>query len=147
VASGQPLATNYQPLDFGESMIARPMRFEFLEVLEQDWEPMPKAGLIAWLVFYIFFLVQAVGEGSLRNLMDLVFVPVHEGGHALFGWLGYWPLVLGGTLLQLLVPAALACYFLLRRQLPGTAFCAFFFFENFLPIATYMADSRKQELE
>ncbi|HEV2182558.1 MAG TPA: hypothetical protein VGR39_02650, partial [Candidatus Acidoferrales bacterium] len=28
----------------------------------------------------------------------------------------------------------------------GTAFCAFFFFEQFLPIATYMADARAQAL-
>ncbi len=33
-----------------------------------------------------------------------------------------------------------------RRQVPGTAFCAFFFFEQFLPVATYMADSRSQSL-
>jgi hypothetical protein len=41
---------------------------------------------------------------------------------------------------------ALAAYFVLRRQLPGTAFCAFFLFEQFLPIAIYMADARSQEL-
>ena len=28
----------------------------------------------------------------------------------------------------------------------GTAFCAFFFFEQCLPVATYMADARAQEL-
>jgi hypothetical protein len=33
-----------------------------------------------------------------------------------------------------------------RRQITGTAFCAFFFFEQFLPIATYMADARSQSL-
>jgi len=30
--------------------------------------------------------------------------------------------------------------------LPGTAFCTFFFFEQFLPTAIYMADARAQEL-
>jgi hypothetical protein len=40
----------------------------------------------------------------------------------------------------------LAAYFAYHRQIPGTAFCSFFFFENFLNVATYMADARAQEL-
>ena len=52
----------------------------------------------------------------------------------------------GGTLLQLGVPVMLAAYFAYHRQVPGTAFCSFFFFENFQNVATYMADARAQEL-
>ena len=55
-------------------------------------------------------------------------------------------MVAGGTFLQLFVPFALAVSFAFRRQVLGTAFCAFFFFEQFLPIAIYMADARSQEL-
>jgi hypothetical protein len=54
--------------------------------------------------------------------------------------------VAGGTFLQLFAPFALATYFVFRRQVLGTAFCAFFFFEQFLPIAVYMADARAQDL-
>jgi hypothetical protein len=32
------------------------------------------------------------------------------------------------------------------RRLQGSVFCLFFFFEQFLPIATYMADARAQDL-
>jgi hypothetical protein len=78
--------------------------------------------------------------------IDLVFLPIHEGGHLLFGRLGQTMGVAGGTLLQLGVPLAIAIYFLFQRQLLGTAFAAFFFFENFLQISTYMADARKMEL-
>jgi hypothetical protein len=60
----------------------------------------------------------------------------------LFGYFGRWIMVAGGTILQLFVPLALAIYFALRRQLQGTAFCAFFFFEQFLPVGIYMADAR-----
>ena len=56
-------------------------------------------------------------------------------------------MVAGGTFLQLFVPFALAVYFVFQRQLPGTAFCAFFFFEQFLPVGTYMADARARCLE
>jgi hypothetical protein len=54
--------------------------------------------------------------------------------------------VAGGTFLQLFVPFALAAYFFFRRQSQGVAFCLFFFFEQFLPLATYMADARAQDL-
>ena len=40
----------------------------------------------------------------------------------------------------------LATFFIFQRQIPGTVFCFFFFFEQFLPIATYMADARAREL-
>jgi hypothetical protein len=56
-------------------------------------------------------------------------------------------MVAGGTFLQLFVPFSLGVYFAFRRQVPGTAFCAFFFFEQFLPIGTYMADALCQCLE
>ena len=56
--------------------------------------------------------------------------------------LGLW----GGTLLQWLVPFLLAGYFFTQRQAVSFAFCAFFFFENWLYTATYMADARAMVL-
>lgn len=85
------------------------------------------------------------GRGLLL-LIDGVFIPIHEGGHLLFRIFGEFLMVAGGTALQLLVPFWLALYFFFRRQPQGVAFCLFFMFEQFLPIATYMADARAQEL-
>ena len=45
------------------------------------------------------------------------------------------------------VPVLLVVYFAFQRQLTGVAFSSFFFFENFLNVATYMADSRRMELQ
>jgi hypothetical protein len=121
-------------------------RLPILEELEQDWEPIPRAALVAWVIFYVLFLYQAARGSGLLLLMDGVFVPIHEGGHLLFRLGGQFISVAGGTFLQLFVPIALATYFLFRRQAQGVAFCLFFFFEQFLPIATYMADARAQDL-
>jgi hypothetical protein len=121
------------------------MNFDFFAALEEDWQPISKPALIAWLAFYGLFLIYALTARSGGLLIDLVFVPIHEGGHLLFGWVGQWPGVLGGTFLQLFVPAALATYFVFQRQATGAVFCVFFFFENFLGIATYMADSLAQQ--
>lgn len=121
-------------------------RFPFLEPLEEGWQRVPLAALIIACAFYGLFLLQAAqGSGALL-MIDLVFVPIHEGGHLLFRFFGEFLAVAGGTLLQLSVPLMLATFFIFERQVMGTAFCMFFFFEQFLPVSTYMADARAQEL-
>jgi hypothetical protein len=121
-------------------------RLPFLEVLEDDWRPVSRAILIVASAFYLLFLYQAARGSGVLLMMDLVFVPIHEGGHLLFRFFGEFLAVAGGTILQLSVPLMLAAFFIFQRQIPGTAFCLFFFFEQFLPISTYMADARAQEL-
>jgi hypothetical protein len=121
-------------------------RLPFLESLENEWQPVPRAVLIVASVFYLLFLFQAARDTGVLLMIDLVFIPIHEGGHLLFRFFGEFLAVAGGTILQLSVPLMLATFFVFQRQVPGTAFCIFFFFEQFLPVATYMADARAQEL-
>jgi len=121
-------------------------RLPLLEILEEEWRPIPRIALWIWIFFYVTFLIGLAAGWEFPRLIDLVFVPVHEGGHLLFRWFGEFISVAGGTFLQLAAPFALAVYFAFRRQPQGVAFCLFFFFEQFLPIATYMADARAQEL-
>ena len=119
---------------------------EFREHYRQPWRPLSRAALIAWLTFYSLFLIYAwSGRGGFL-LIDNVNLIVHEGGHLLFSYLGYTLMIWGGTILQLFVPLALAAYFAYLRQPAATAFCGFFFFENFLYISVYMADARAQAL-
>jgi hypothetical protein len=122
------------------------MRVRLCETSAEEWEPIPRWALASWLTFYSLFVVYALCNRSGFLLIDYVNLPIHEGGHLLFGWFGQTLGVLGGTLLQLLVPAALTVYFASQRQPSGTTFCAFFFFENLLNISTYMADARAQQL-
>lgn len=112
----------------------------------QPWQPLSLASAIGWQAFYVLFLIYALRSNSGFLLIDNANLVVHEAGHLLFGWFGETIGIYGGTLLQLLVPFALAASFAWRRHTAGTAFCAFFFFENFLYVATYMADARAQEL-
>nr|HEV7953422.1 hypothetical protein [Candidatus Acidoferrales bacterium] len=121
-------------------------RLPFLGALEDDWQPVPRYALTGWSIFYAFVLYELMSGGNFPKYMDLVFIPVHEGGHIIFGWFGEFISVAGGTFLQLAAPAMLAIYFVFRRQPQGVTFCMFFFFEQFGPIATYMADARAREL-
>jgi len=121
-------------------------RLPFLEAVEEPWSSTPRIALVAWLLFFSLFLYQLARGSGFLLLMDGVFVPIHEGGHLLFRWFGEFLAIAGGTFLQLFAPLALATYFFFQRQAQGVAFCMFCFFEQFLPIATYMADARAQEL-
>ena len=123
------------------------MELELLDALNDPWNPVSRPARIASLAFFGIFLVYALTTKSNFLFIDMVFLPIHEGGHLMFSYFGETLHILGGTILQLLVPFALAIYFLFQRHLTGTAFAAFFFFENFLNVGTYMADARAIALD
>ncbi len=115
-----------------------------------DWQAISRLGALVSLCFYVLFLLYAVGSGPHFLILDYANLMIHEAGHPLFGILGgggedgfgHTLMVLGGTLLELIVPLACAVYFFFQRQAYGTAFSFFWFFENFLYIGVYMSDAR-----
>ena len=113
---------------------------------DKPWKPVSRPEIIAWLVFYVGFLIYAFNAHGAGLFIDAANMVVHEGGHNLFRWFGATLCLWGGTLLQWLVPFLLAVYFFSQRQVTGFIFCAFFFFENWLYTATYMADARAMDL-
>jgi len=115
-------------------------------ILDEPWKPVSRPALVAWLVFYVAFLAYAFSAHGGFLFIDSANLVVHEGGHNLFGWFGPTLGLWGGTLLQWIVPFLLAGYFFIQRQTTGFDFCLFFFFENWLYTATYMADARAQAL-
>jgi hypothetical protein len=117
-----------------------------LESLDAGWRPVSRRSLVIACLFYGLFMVEAArGSGILLGI-DLVLVPIHEGGHLFLQFFGEFLGVAGGTIFQLGVPLLLALYFARQRQVQGTAFCTFVFFEQFLPISLYMADARAEDL-
>jgi hypothetical protein len=113
---------------------------------EVSWKPVSRPTMVAWLIFYMGFMVYALGRSPASLFIHSANLVVHEGGHNLFGWFGPTLGLWGGTLLQWLVPVLLALYFFSERQVPGFVFCLFFFFENWIDTAEYMADARAQLL-
>jgi len=112
----------------------------------EPWRPVSRSAVVSWLIFYAMFLVYAFQAHGGFLFIDSANLVVHEGGHLLFGWFGRTIGLWGGTILQWLVPLLLAAYFFHERQPAAFAFCAFFFFENWLYTATYMADARAMAL-
>jgi len=115
-----------------------------------DWKPVSRPVAVIITVFYLLFLLYAANNRSGFLFLDFANLAIHEAGHPLFGLFGggaesgfgYTLMILGGTLLELIIPLACATYFFFRRESTGAAFCSFWFFENFLYIGTYMADAR-----
>jgi hypothetical protein len=127
------------------------MRFEVLD----GWKPISCP--VAWfaLAFYVLFLLYAASNRSGFLFLDYANLAIHEAGHPLFGifadenqaGFGYTLAILGGTLLELIVPFGCAVAFLFRREVSGVAFCLFWFFENFLYIGHYMATARSMDIQ
>ena len=113
---------------------------------EIEWKPVSRTAVVLWLSFYALLFLYLAAHFSEPTLLDNVHLPIHEGGHLLFSWLGEKPMLWGGTILQLLVPALLAGTFAARGDLLGTTFCSVGFFHSLNGVATYMIDALKREL-
>lgn len=79
-------------------------------------------------------------------ILDSANLAFHEAGHPLFGFVSERLGVYGGTLMQLLMPAA--CVYEARREDKAAAFyfCVIWLAENLLNVARYMADARAHDL-
>ena len=94
------------------------------------------------LLPYAFWLVFAYEF----HFIDWLNLFIHEGGHSLFTFFGEWMHFLGGTIAQLLVPLAIALYFLYRREKYASAFCGLWLGESMMYMARYMGDAQEQLL-
>jgi hypothetical protein len=111
-----------------------------------------------WWLYLGLWVVLSVWGGSymLKSLHDLgwspgllhhVNLPFHEAGHVVFGIFGSFIRSLGGTLGQLLMPIICAAALLRTRgDTFGASVCLWWFGQNFLDIAPYMADARAGRL-
>ncbi len=99
---------------------------------------------------FVLFALLAAARPWLENLwlLDMVNLAFHEAGHPIFGLLGIrFLMVLGGTLMQLLMPLAALAHFGRRKQRVSACAAFVWFGQNFIGIGRYMADARAQQLE
>ena len=102
-------------------------------------------GLIAWT----WMLARASIESNLvgQSFLHLIDLPFHEAGHIVFMPFGEFLMSLGGSLMQLIVPATFTIAFLTRHRDPfGAAVTTWWLGENLLDLAPYINDARALEL-
>ena len=84
-----------------------------------------------------------MGHNSvLMRVLHRVNLVFHEFGHPAFSYFGWTLGISGGTLGQLLIPPVVTVAFWRQRDTLGFAVGGFWFFENFLDVAVYMADAK-----
>ena len=118
-----------------------------VEPASRPWKPVPFWALAVTSVCFVFLMyllkTDLLGHHSfwMRGLhrVNLVF---HEFGHPAFSYFGRTMNILGGTLGQLLIPLIVTVAFWRQRDALGYAVGGFWFFENFLDVAVYMADAQ-----
>jgi hypothetical protein len=108
------------------------------------------AGLVAWSIWFfqtdyreLYGHLPEINE-SFMHLVNLAF---HEAGHILFGVLGDFMGVLGGSLMQLLVPGAVMVTFVLKhRNTFGGAVGLWWLGQSAMDLAPYINDARAGQL-
>jgi hypothetical protein len=116
---------------------------------QEFWKPIttgPFIGLslVFFGLFYLLYSHGPMGEGIFLFLLHNVNLVFHEAGHFILALLNFGriPVILGGSLGQLAIPLIVCVTFFREKDRAGFAFAGVWFFENFLDIAVYMADSR-----
>jgi hypothetical protein len=101
------------------------------------------AVLAAWTVYLLVGPLDAASN-SFVHLIDLVF---HEAGHPIFAPLGEFMMVLGGSLMQILVPLICAGAFLFQQDDEfGAAACVWWAGESLMDLTPYINDARDLKL-
>jgi hypothetical protein len=101
------------------------------------------AGLGIWTIQFGRTPIAADAMDSFLHLPDLVF---HEAGHMMFAPFGRFMTVLGGSLLQCLIPVIAAIAFVRQAEPFGAAICSWWAGQNLVDLAPYIADATSLRL-
>lgn len=103
----------------------------------------PRAVLLAYLGYAGYRHLTDPEYGSIFSGITLA---IHELGHVLFGFLGEWLSVAGGSITQLAAPVAVALILLRQRDYFGVAVGGAWLSMSLSNLAVYVADARAEEL-
>jgi len=105
------------------------------------WVRLP---FLAGLVIYVAkILIRPAACGNIFAPLNLA---IHEAGHLLFGYGGQFLGILGGTILECLLPFFLMAHFYKQREFFGIALCFGWLAAVFSGVAVYCADARAMAL-
>lgn len=110
------------------------------------WRPVSVITLAIWVLAASAFWIYALTDEDSFLLLDYVNLPFHEFGHLFFGIFGEKIGIWGGTIMQLIIPLGIFLSFWFKRETLGVTFSSFWFGENLLNIAVYIADARQMQL-
>lgn len=101
--------------------------------------------LLAWHTL-VWIADPALGPGDGTWFLHGVSLGMHETGHLVFAPFGETMTILGGSLLQVLLPIVFAATFAVRRAGYAAGICAWWVAQNVADVAIYVADARAEAL-
>ena len=103
----------------------------------------PKLILAILLSIYFLWIASDPMQGSFLDNVDLA---IHETGHLLFRVLGEFMGIAGGSLFQVIFPAAFVGYFIRQRSYYSAAIVLFWVGQSILNVWVYAADAVVMQL-
>ncbi|MCB9495915.1 MAG: hypothetical protein H6686_03405 [Fibrobacteria bacterium] len=104
------------------------------------WARLP---VLAWA---LWTWIHHLGDAQYQGIAKGLNLALHEIGHAIFGWFGDFPGILGGSFFQCLCPGLALLVFRRQGDRFGMAFCFAWLGTNLYDVAMYIADARAMEL-
>lgn len=106
-----------------------------------------RIALVTGLAYWTWqFAFTPLGQDAMEAFIHLPNLVFHEAGHLIFSPLGQFMTVLGGSLMQVLIPVVAAIAFIRQEQAFGAAICVWWAGQNLVDLAPYIADARALQL-
>lgn len=102
--------------------------------------------MLLFMLLLGYWTIQLLIQDQPWIFLDYPNLLFHEAGHLVFGIFGSTMGILGGTLMQLLVPMLVVAEFARSRQWHGVGFGVWWLGENLVNVSVYMKDAREQAL-
>lgn len=96
--------------------------------------------IVALLLFALYF-ISCVVHPNAWHFIDNVDLIIHEAGHFIFVFFGEFISILGGSLLQVLIPIVFAAYFFIYREFFSASLLLFWVGYNFVNVSIYAGDA------
>lgn len=106
--------------------------------------------LAIYLIFFLWgwsFILADHYSAELNNsFMHMINLVFHEAGHVIFRLLGHFMSILGGSLLQLIVPVVFLFSFIQRKDTFAASIMLWWLAQSMMDLVAYIDDAQRQEM-
>lgn len=106
----------------------------------------PKLAIAILVSLYFFTIAYNPMMDGLWNFLNFVDLPIHETGHLIFRLFGEFAMIAGGSLFQIIVPAAFVGYFIRQEQYFSASLVLFWVGQSILNVWVYADDAVRMQL-
>lgn len=132
-----------------ESLV-KTLKQKLLHVPESFSKPRIYLNSVIYLMFFIWgwsFILSNHYSSELNNsFMHVINLVFHEAGHVIFRLLGDFMAVLGGSMLQLLVPIIFLFSFIKAKDTFAASIMLWWFSQSMMDLVAYIDDAQRQEM-